>query len=171
MRSKIGAALMAGVLLFAACGDDDSDDDATATDAPTETTEASEPTEATDTTAAPATDAAVAVASTGLGDVLVDAEGYTLYIFTNDQPNTSNCTGGCLDNWPAAEVASGFTVGEGLDQSAFGTISRSDTGATQLTVNGLPLYRFAADQAPGDTNGQGVGGVWYAVGADGNPIQ
>jgi predicted lipoprotein with Yx(FWY)xxD motif len=172
MRSKIGAALIAGVLLFAACGDDDSDDDASATDAPTETTEAPEPTEATDTTVAPpAADAAVAVASTGLGDVIVDAEGYTLYFFAQDQPNTSNCTGGCLDNWPPAEVAEGFTVGDGLDQSAFGTITRSDTGATQLTVNGLPLYRFAADQAPGDTNGQGVGGVWYAAGADGNPIQ
>ncbi len=42
---------------------------------------------------------------------------------------------------------------------------------TQLTVNQLPLYTFAADAAPGDVNGQGVGGVWWAAGADGNPIQ
>lgn len=168
MRTKIGAALVSAALLFSACGDDDDDaNDTSATEAPADTTEA---TDATETTAAePA--AAIALAETSLGEVIVDAEGYTLYLFSQDQPNTSNCTGGCRDSWPPAEVAEGFTVGEGLDQSIFGTITRTDDGATQVTVNGLPLYRFGADAAPGDVNGQGVGGVWYAAGADGNAIQ
>ena len=163
MPKKLAAGLAALALLFAACGDDDDDAD---------TTEAAETTveEATETTAAPAAEAAaVDVASTDLGDVLVDAEGYTLYIFTNDAPNTSNCTGQCLDAWPPAIVEDGFGVGESLDQALFGTI-QSPSG-TQLTVNQLPLYTFASDTAPGDVSGQGVGGVWFAVGADGTPIQ
>lgn len=154
MPKKLAAGLTALVLLFAACGDDDDADDA-----------------ATETTTATAAtgEAEVDVASTSLGDVLVDAQGFTLYMFDNDQPNTSNCTGQCLDNWPPAIVESGFTVADGLDQSLFGTIDAPS--GTQLTVNQLPLYTFAADAAPGDVNGQGVGGVWWAAGADGNPIQ
>jgi predicted lipoprotein with Yx(FWY)xxD motif len=153
---KLAAGLTALILLFAACGDDD--DDASDTTA-----------QPTETTAAPAEDAAVAVASTDLGDVLVDAEGFTLYVFDNDEPNTSNCTGDCLDNWPRATADSGFAVDGALDQSMFATIDVD--GATQLTVNERPLYRFAADANPGDVNGQGVGGIWWAVGTDGNAIQ
>jgi predicted lipoprotein with Yx(FWY)xxD motif len=156
---KLAAGLTALVLLFAACGDDDDD---AATDATTED-------EATEDTTAEAADAAVAVTSTDLGDVLVDAEGFTLYVFDNDTPNTTNCSGQCLDNWPAAIVDEGFAVDESLDESMFATIDAPS--GTQLTVGERPLYRFAADAAPGDVNGQGVGGVWWAVGADGSAIQ
>jgi predicted lipoprotein with Yx(FWY)xxD motif len=153
--TKLAAGVFALALLFAACGDDD--------DAATDTTE-----EAAEQPAA-AADTAVAVSSTSLGDVLVDAEGYTLYVFDNDEPNTSNCTGDCADNWPAAVVDAEFAVDDSLDDSIFSTID--GPAGTQLTVNQLPLYTFAADAAPGDVNGQGVGGVWWAVGPDGNAIQ
>jgi predicted lipoprotein with Yx(FWY)xxD motif len=159
---RLAAGLVALVMLFAACGDDD--DDAA--------TDATEQDSGTDTTAAPAAeDAAIAVgvASTDLGDVLVDAEGFTLYVFDNDTPNTSNCSGQCLDNWPPALVDSDFVVDDSLDASIVATTG-SPSG-TQLTVNERPLYTFAADAAPGDVNGQGVGGVWWAVGTDGNAIQ
>ena len=61
-------------------------------------------------------------------------------------------------------------VGGDLDASLFSTITRAD-GSEQLAVNGLPLYRYTPDAAPGDINGQGVGGVWFVVGADGNMIE
>jgi predicted lipoprotein with Yx(FWY)xxD motif len=173
MRRPILAVFMALALVLAACGDDD-DDAATDADDAATTTEAPAADDTT-TTAAPTggqAAPAVAAAATGLGDVLVDAEGFTLYVFDNDTPNsgTSSCTGGCLDNWPPAAAEEGFTVGEGLDQALFSTITRDD-GSLQLAVNGRPLYRFAADTAAGQTNGQGVGGVWWAAGADGNAIQ
>ncbi|MGH8777248.1 MAG: COG4315 family predicted lipoprotein [Jiangellaceae bacterium] len=153
MPTKLAAGLAALALLFAACGDDDDGaDDAT-----------------TDTTAAAASDATVDVANTSLGDVLVDAQGFTLYVFDMDEPGTSNCSGECLDSWPPAIVDEGFEVADGLDQAMFGTIDAPS--GTQLTVNERPLYTFAADAAPGDVNGQAVRGVWWAVGADGNPIE
>ena len=152
MPKKLAAGLAALVLLFAACGDDDdSADDATS-----------------ETTAEAASDTTVAVADSSLGEVLVDAQGFTLYVFDNDEPGVSNCAGECLDNWPPAIVDDGVTVGDGLDESMFGTIDAPS--GTQLTVNDLPVYTFAADTAPGDVNGQAVGGVWWAVGADGNAI-
>jgi hypothetical protein len=60
-------------------------------------------------------------------------------------------------------------IGSDLDAAMFGTTARTD-GTEQLTVNGQPLYRYAPDTNPGDTNGQEVGGVWFVVGVDGNMI-
>jgi hypothetical protein len=64
------------------------------------------------------------------------------------------------------------TVGSGLNASLVGTSSRSD-GASQVTYNGHPLYRFVKDQKPGDTTGQGVnafGGGWFALSAAGTQV-
>jgi predicted lipoprotein with Yx(FWY)xxD motif len=109
----------------------------------------------------------VALADTSLGSVLVGANGMTLYAFTADSAGTSTCTGNCASNWPALTSATAPTVGTGLDASSFKTIS----GTNQVTVNGQPLYYFAGDKAAGDTNGQGVAGKWYVVGADGKMMQ
>ena len=168
----IAAGLVALTLLVAACGDDGDSDEAGDT---TEPTEEETTTTTTSTTTAPPEDtgaegaAAVDVGETDLGEVLVDAEGFTLYVFETDEPGTSNCNEGCIEQWPAAEVEEGFAVGEGLDESIFGTISRDD-GTVQLAVNDFPLYRYSSDSAPGDTQGQGVGGVWWAVAPDGTAI-
>ena len=69
----------------------------------------------------------------------------------------------------AAAVDGDVTVGDGLDAGDFGTITRDD-GTTQLTVARQPLYRYTPDGEPGDTNGQGVGDVWFAVGPDGEAV-
>jgi predicted lipoprotein with Yx(FWY)xxD motif len=113
-------------------------------------------------------DGGVSVASSDLGDILVDPEGFTLYVFTNDTDGVSTCYEGCASTWPA--VPADTPIGSGLDSGMFGSADRTD-GSPQLTVNGQPLYRYAPDTAPGDTNGQGVGGVWFAVGADGEMIE
>jgi predicted lipoprotein with Yx(FWY)xxD motif len=126
--------------------------------------------EATESEAASG-DATVQVAESDLGEILVDAEGMTLYIFTNDTQGTSNCSGDCLANWPPLTVDEGEEPTGGDDVTAeLGTITRDD-GSLQVTVNGLPLYYFAADQAAGDVNGQNVGGVWFVVGPDGEMIE
>jgi predicted lipoprotein with Yx(FWY)xxD motif len=91
---------------------------------------------------------------------LVGPTGMSLYLFANDTDGVSNCTGQCAENWPA------LTVPEGLDPSAvseasgaLGVVTRED-GTRQVTYNGRPLYYFAGDGVPGDTKGDGVGGVW-----------
>jgi predicted lipoprotein with Yx(FWY)xxD motif len=98
-----------------------------------------------------------------LGDILVDGKGMTLYLFTKDQVNVSNCNGGCAAAWPPLVVAAGQnpTAGDGVT-GKLDAITRTD-GSRQVTYNGLPLYYFASDSKPGDTNGQGVGGVWFIV--------
>jgi len=122
-------------------------------------------------TAAPATTAAqetsgttVAVANSKLGDILVDGEGRTLYAFTKDQGDQSACSGECATNWPA--LTGTATAGTGAQASLLSTATQaSDTD--QVTYDGKLLYHFAGDAKPGDTNGQGVGTVWFAVAADG----
>lgn len=106
-----------------------------------------------------------------LGQVLTGPDGKTVYFFKNDTQGVSNCSGNCLSNWPALTVPAGTvpTAAAGLTLN-LGTIVRADTGATQVTLNGLPLYYWAADQAPGDTTGHGVNNVWFAVATNGEPI-
>ena len=58
-------------------------------------------------------------------------------------------------------------VGEGLDDGRVRDVRAHDNGTMQVAVYGLPLYTFSGDTAPGDTNGQGVGDIWYVVGANG----
>lgn len=86
--------------------------------------------------------------------------GFTLYVFDNDlaAPGTSTCNGGCAATWPPLLVADGVATGV----ADLGTIARSD-GSMQATHDGRPLYFFSGDSAPGDTNGDGLGGVWHVV--------
>jgi predicted lipoprotein with Yx(FWY)xxD motif len=97
-----------------------------------------------------------------LGDYLVDAKGMTLYLFTQDTPGASTCTGGCLKAWPALVAAGNVTAGPGV-AGKLDVITRADDGSKQVTYNGYPLYYWKKDQAPGDTTGQGIGGVWFVV--------
>ena len=99
-----------------------------------------------------------------IGTVLVDGKtGLTVYIFTKDVKDSgkSVCSGGCLVTWPALSVPAGATPSGGSGVTGkLGTITRDD-GALQVTYNGLPLYFFKNDQAPGDANG--VYENWEAV--------
>lgn len=156
------AALVVGV---AACGDDDSDD---AGDGGSQTTATTA--DASDSTAA-AGPATVSTAETDLGEVLVDGEGLTLYLFTNDQGTTTSASEGVQQAWPPLTVESADEVvaGDGVDEALLGTAEQAD-GRIWVTYNGHLLYRYAADTGPGDTAGQGVGGVWFAVTPAGEPV-
>ena len=100
-------------------------------------------------------------ASSTAGSIVVDAKGMSLYFFTKDTKDsgTSACTGSCLVQWPPLTSTSGSPTAEGVT-GKLGTITTPD-GKKQVTLNGMPLYYFAKDTKPGDTLGQGVGGVWY----------
>lgn len=123
------------------------------------------PAAAPETLTAPPGTVLAANSTAQLGAVVIDGLGWTLYRFDDDtaQPPTSNCAGDCATVWPPvlAEPGSPLSV-EGVDAAAVGTITRAD-GGVQLTIGGWPVYRHAADPAPGATDGHGVGGKWFAV--------
>jgi predicted lipoprotein with Yx(FWY)xxD motif len=121
-------------------------------------------------TAPPAAAPLVAVSETELGAVLVDGAGMTLYLFTPDEAGTPTCTGGCAQAWPPVLVEGEIVAGEGIDPALLSTVEHPD-GGQQLKIGKWPLYRFAGDTAPGDTEGQGSGGKWFVVGADGKAIK
>lgn len=119
-----------------------------------------------DSAAAEASDL-VSEADIDLGTVLVDEAGLTLYGFTNDADGVPTCNGDCADAWPPMIVDGGLP--EGLDPSVFSLVERDD-GSMQLVAGKWPLYRFAGDAGPGDSNGQGSGDVWFAAAGDGSLI-
>ncbi len=98
------------------------------------------------------------------GQVMTDADGFTLYFFAPDSDGNSKCSGGCADVWPIFNPAE-LTLDEGLDTADFGTIARED-GGNQTTYKGWPLYRFSNDTAAGDINGDGAGGTWFVAKPD-----
>jgi predicted lipoprotein with Yx(FWY)xxD motif len=152
------AALLAALAVaLAACGGDEDGASGAAAPAAPETTAAQE-----------ASGATVAVASSRLGEILVDAEGRTLYAFTKDKGDQSACSGECATNWPA--LTGTATAGTGAQASLLST-SMQPNGTSQVTYDGRPLYYFAGDAKPGDTNGQGVGDVWFVLTADGALVQ
>ncbi|HEX4734962.1 MAG TPA: hypothetical protein VH247_11145 [Thermoleophilaceae bacterium] len=109
----------------------------------------------------------VGVSTTGVGKVLVDSKGRTLYLFEKDSGMKSACAGACAAAWPPLLAKGEPTAGSGAKASLVATTKRSG-GASQVTYNGHPLYRFQGDTKPGDTGGQGVtayGAEWYALGA------
>lgn len=119
------------------------------------------------TTAAPP--ATIQLAQTGLGSVIVDPRGMTLYLFKPDANGTSACYGPCATNWPPLLANGKLHAGAGLQSSLIGTTQRTD-GTTQVTYAGHPLYFFAKDTKPGDTIGQGVQSIWYVLSASGAQI-
>jgi predicted lipoprotein with Yx(FWY)xxD motif len=111
-----------------------------------------------------ASGAAISTRSTGIGTVLVNAQGRTLYWFAKDTPAMSNCTGSCATYWPPLmgkpTAASGTSLPKGL-----GTITRSG-GQLQATYDGHPLYTYVSDTSAGMTSGNGLnasGGLWWAM--------
>src|SRR5664279_5321771 len=121
--------------------------------------------------AKPASPAPASLAQAGaLGQVLVGANGHTLYGFTDDANGTSTCFDACATAWPAVTVDAGFTLPAGVDPALVTTIDRPD-GSKQLKIGKWPLYFYVGDGAPGETNGEGVGTKWFAVGADGKLVK
>ena len=109
----------------------------------------------------------VKIFESDLGPILVNSKGFTLYAFDPDATNieASACTGSCASIWPAAKTSGKLKVGKGLDPTML--VEGVDG---QLAYNSHLLYTYSADAAAGETNGNGVGGVWHAIGADGQPL-
>ncbi len=93
---------------------------------------------------------------------LVDGKGMTLYLFTKDTPGTSTCYDKCATAWPPLMTMGKPVAGSGVDESKFGTTTRTDD-TTQVTYNGWSLYYYAKDKQPSDTNGDSIGSVWYLI--------
>jgi predicted lipoprotein with Yx(FWY)xxD motif len=179
MKVRQFAVMVVAVLALAACagseeaggsGDTTSEAAPVASEpAPAESEPATVASETSETSEAAGAEAeAISVESSDLGDILVDGEGKTLYVFDNDTDENSTCYDDCEANWPP--LTEEVEAGEGVDASLLSTSERED-GSAQVTYAGRPLYYFAADQAPGDTNGQGIGDVWWVVGPDGEAIE
>jgi predicted lipoprotein with Yx(FWY)xxD motif len=114
----------------------------------------------------PTTGAGVTVSFTQnmtYGMILVGNNGMTLYRFTKDTPTSSACSGNCAVTWPPLTVTVGTMPSAAPEVTGTLTVITRDDGSNQVAYNGLPLYFYAKDTKPGDTNGQGVGDVWYVV--------
>jgi predicted lipoprotein with Yx(FWY)xxD motif len=143
-----GTVCIIAAALLSACGGSDEDK---------ETKRRSTP--ATTAATGPAT---VKTAQTGIGTVLVDADGKTLYLYASDQGTTSAVPANILAAWPPLTVTGTPVAGEGVDKAKLATAQQPD-GQTYVTYNGHPLYRFSGDGSAGQTTGHKLGNVWYAV--------
>ncbi|HEY2716179.1 MAG TPA: hypothetical protein VGI73_08155 [Solirubrobacterales bacterium] len=109
--------------------------------------------------------------ASGVGKILVDSEGMTLYYFQKDQKGSgkSKCEGACAEAWPPLSAGGEPEAMSGVSAAKLGTIERSD-GTMQVTYAGWPLYTFVEDQKPGEDNGtdsKAFGASWYPLHANG----
>jgi predicted lipoprotein with Yx(FWY)xxD motif len=120
----------------------------------------------------------VKLRKTGLGKILVNSKGFTLYMFTRDRRNKDNCYkisssfGRCRDSWPPLPTKGKPTAGPGVKASLLGKI-KLPNGTWQVTYNGHPLYTYAFDSGPGQTSYVGCpqfGGTWKALNAAGKAV-
>ncbi len=128
--------------------------------------------------ASPAASATISAKSVpGVGAVLVNGQGQTLYMLTSEKGGKITCTAanGCTQAWPETLVASGATAptaGSGVQTSLLGTI-KDASGNLEVTYNHWPLYTFSGDSGPGVAKGQGLtsfGGTWYVLNGSGTPV-
>jgi predicted lipoprotein with Yx(FWY)xxD motif len=189
LRTRLLPVVAAAGLVLAACGDGNDPDDTIGTtdDLQTDTTEPAgdtedglgsddvgdegttdEDTEADggdgDAAAGTATASGLEVATSDLGEHLVDDAGHTLYVNVED----AECGSECAIVWPPVTVDGEPNVGDGVDETLVGTTERPD-GSAQLTYADQPLHTFVSDEA-GQAGGQGVAAAWYVVAPDGSPI-
>jgi predicted lipoprotein with Yx(FWY)xxD motif len=160
-RIIVAGAMAAAGCLLAACSTSTSGT-STSTTAPVTPTASSSASAAT--SSGSNLDAALrATTNSTLGPIVVDGSGRTLYRFDKDSasPPASNCEGSCAQLWPPVLVGTQISL-SGVNQALLGTIKRPD-GTVQLTLHGWPLYRYAGDSTPGQANGEGIGGVWFAA--------
>ena len=168
---SIGLSAFALAALLSGCGGTSGTTAYPTTAAAPTSAAGSSSTSGTASTSAPAAAAAdLKVADSKSGQIVVDGKGMSVYYYTKDvkDSGTSACTGGCLDAWPPVLATADTPTVDGVTGTV-GTIATPD-GKKQLTINGMPVYYYAKDLAPGDITGQGVGGVWYLVAPSGDMI-
>jgi predicted lipoprotein with Yx(FWY)xxD motif len=113
----------------------------------------------------------------GVGTVLVNGKGQTLYALSSEKGGKITCTdeNGCTKIWPDTELPKGVTsatTGSGIQASLLSTVKDS-AGALYVTYHGWPLYTYSGDSGPGQANGEGItnfGGTWYVLSTSGNPV-
>ncbi len=175
-RLAVPSALAACAVLAAACSTSPvpsaTSRTTTTTAAPATTVPATSP----PTTAPPPFYKVTTAFVAGLGTVLVNGEGFTLYMFEPDeQSGSSTCYGECENLWPPVLLVDGVkapVAGAGVNASLLGTTVRTG-GIEQITYNGWPLYLWHGDSQPGQATGQGLndsGGLWYVLDPDGMPV-
>ncbi|MCE3244872.1 MAG: hypothetical protein K0Q84_216 [Arthrobacter sp.] len=169
---SVGLAVLALAASLTACGGGTGTTPAPATTA-AETTAAESPM-ATGTETATAGETAMVdlkTATSDKGEIVVDGKGMSVYYFTKDVKDSgkSNCTGDCIVAWPPVLTTNDTPTVEGVTGKV-GTIDTPD-GKKQVTIEGMPVYLWEKDKAPGDTTGQGVNDVWYLVAPDGAMIK
>ncbi len=112
----------------------------------------------------------------GVGTVLVDGQGYTLYLFEPDHQSSSTCVGSCAEAWPPLVLPSGVSApraGHGVHEALLGTVARTN-GSLQVTYDHWPLYRWVGDTRPGIATGEArnnLGGCWYTLRPDGSAVK
>ena len=157
-----GGSAVAATAILAACGG--------GSNKPTTTT--SSPV----STANPGAKFSVASVS-GVGNVVVDGKGRTVYILTSGDHTNVLCSdgNGCTAVWPDLPLPNGVSAakaGTGINASLLGT-KKSKDGETYPTYNGWLMYEYASDSGPGQAKGEGIksfGGTWYVLNASGNPV-
>jgi predicted lipoprotein with Yx(FWY)xxD motif len=116
--------------------------------------------------------ATITTANRGLGTMLVDGQGRTLYLWKADTGHKSTCSGACATAWPPVTTKGKPKAHGAAKTSLLSTTKRSD-GTTQVTYAGHPLYRFQGDTSAGQHNGQGsdaFGADWLVVAPGGKAI-
>jgi predicted lipoprotein with Yx(FWY)xxD motif len=178
MGREIVAAALLGTFVFGACGTAPAKGGSRAPIAPASHVTSLPLTRTTSATVVATSAGTFSVRVTtvvGKGPILVDGYGYTLYHFDSDAHGAIACTGPCSTTWPPEGSSMcgclipghqgthvGPIAGPGVSQAELGSLTRPD-GSSQLTFNGLALYRYSGDQAAGDARGDGVSGLWHVV--------
>jgi predicted lipoprotein with Yx(FWY)xxD motif len=111
----------------------------------------------------------------GVGTVVVNSQGKTLYTFAPDHASKVTCTGTCAQVWPPLKVTSGQKASASAGVKSSLVSSDTDpSGGSVVTYNGWPLYTYVSDMAAGTAKGQALnlnGGVWYAISPSGSVIK
>jgi predicted lipoprotein with Yx(FWY)xxD motif len=168
-NARFVAVVLVGALALVACGSSGGSKSADKGDGAdtSSTTEGSSTTSST----APGAEPTLQLVDTSLGKVVAGGDGKVLYLYTPDGTSAeSTVPEATLRAWPPVVVKGSPTVGDGLEQSKVDATKQAD-GQKWVRYNDHLLYGFAGDAAPGDINGNGIGGVWFPVNADGDAIK
>jgi predicted lipoprotein with Yx(FWY)xxD motif len=110
----------------------------------------------------------------GLGSVVVNAQGRTLYVFAPDKAKKVTCVGGCAAVWPPLALSSGQKpVVSGQAKSSLVGSDPNPAGGRTVTYAGWPLYTYVTDTSPGTARGQAInlnGGLWDVIAPSGKVI-
>jgi predicted lipoprotein with Yx(FWY)xxD motif len=169
MRKSMTALFVPAMLLLAACGSSSSSSSSASSAAPATSTTSSASSTTTATSSAPAASAVALNTRSlpGLGVVLVNGQGRTLYVFAPDKHKRVTCVDGCATAWPPLKVTAGQKPAtSGQVKAALVSSDTDPAGGSVVTYAGWPLYTFVGDPSAGAAHGQALnssGGLWWVI--------